>query len=273
MQTFPFNYFASLAGPKRLFAGRKELSWPKFFLVLVFLVSFMTIPITLYYANQVTAIPSQQFLAVNQMMDQAGVEKFSHLRVVNGELKGKEAIIFENQELIVGVDLPKSVQQKGTFINFEKTQWHIQQQDNGQTRSYTMNYGPSFTPAMSQTPQEFEQFLEEQFYLSNRPVIILSYSLSLGFILLVMTIMILFGASLFLWMTRKSRFSSIQTFKESANLMLNVLGVGSILAAVVGFVHFDLILMLGIQSTVAVLLLLWIFAKTGFKDERQVAEA
>lgn len=55
--------------------------------------------------------------------------------------------------------------------------------------------------------------------------------------------------------------------------MLNVLGVGSILAAVVGFVHFDLILMLGIQSTVAVLLLLWIFAKTGFKDERQVAEA
>ena len=49
--------------------------------------------------------------------------------------------------------------------------------------------------------------------------------------------------------------------------MLNVIGVGSIISAVVGLVHFDFVLMLGIQSTVAVLLLLWIFAKTGFKDE------
>ena len=71
----------------------------------------------------------------------------------------------------------------------------------------------------------------------------------------------------FLWLTRKSRFSSIQTFKESANLMLNVIGVGSIIATIVGFFYFDFVLMLGIQSTVSVLLLLWIFAKTGFKDE------
>ncbi len=58
-----------------------------------------------------------------------------------------------------------------------------------------------------------------------------------------MTSFILFGASFFLWLTRKSRFFFlIETFKESANLMLNVIGVGSIIATIVGFFYFDLLL-------------------------------
>ncbi len=69
-------------------------------------------------------------------------------------------------------------------------------------------------------------------------------------------------------MTRKSQLSSIHTFKESANLMLNVMGIGSMVAAVVGFIHFDFILMLSVQTMITVLLLLWVFAKTKFKDKR-----
>ncbi|NES53710.1 maltodextrose utilization protein MalA, partial [Escherichia coli] len=54
----------------------------------------------------------------------------------------------------------------------------------------------------------------------------------------------------------------------SANLMLNVMGIGSMAAAVVGFIHFDFILMLSVQTTITVLLLLWVFVKTRFKDKR-----
>lgn len=130
-----------------------------------------------------------------------------------------------------------------------------------------MNYSPSFQPDSVRTPEDFQRFLEREFYASNRPTIILSYSLSLGLVLLVMTSLILFGASFFLWMTRKSQLSSIHTFKESANLMLNVMGIGS-MAAVVGFIHFDFILMLSVQTTITVLSLLWVFVKTRFKDKR-----
>ncbi|MCZ1511916.1 maltodextrose utilization protein MalA, partial [Enterococcus faecium] len=37
---------------------------------------------------------------------------------------------------------------------------------------------------------------------------------------------------------------------------------------VVGFIHFDFILMLSVQTTITVLLLLWVFVKTRFKDKR-----
>ncbi len=172
-------------------------------------------------------------------------------------------------EILVGVSLSEKQQSDhGTFIDFEKEQWVIQQKDKSGIRRYTMNYSPSFQPDSVRTPEDFQRFLEREFYASNRPTIILSYSLSLGLVLFVMTSLILFGASFFLWMTRKSQLSSIHTFKESANLMLNVMGIGSMAAAVVGFIHFDFILMLSVQTTITVLLLLWVFVKTRFKDKR-----
>lgn len=48
MQTFPLNYFSALRTPTQVFAGRKLLSWPKFFLIFVFLVSLMVMPVTLF---------------------------------------------------------------------------------------------------------------------------------------------------------------------------------------------------------------------------------
>lgn len=49
--------------------------------------------------------------------------------------------------------------------------------------------------------------------------------------------------------------------------MLNVMGIGSMAAAVVGFIHFDFILMLSVQTTITVLLL-YGFCQTRFKDKR-----
>lgn len=268
MQTFPLNYFSALIGPKRLFSGRKQLSWLHFSLIFLFLVSLMVVPVTLFYANQVRTIPMAQFLTVESLIDQPGVDRFSQLEVVNGELRSAPMVINRTDELLIGIDLSKAQQsQRNAFINFEKNNWTIQQKESGTTRTYQMNYSSSFDPTSVTSPQEFQLFLEQAFYDSNRPTIIFSYSLSFGIILFIMTALILFGAAFFLWMTRKSRFSSIHTFKESANLMLNVIGGGAIISAVIGLIHFDFVLMLGIQSTVAVLLLLWIFAKTGFKDE------
>lgn len=268
MQTFPLNYFSQLRSPKHIFAGRKQLSWPNFSLIFLFLVSLMVMPITLYYANQVKEIPLEQFLTVNQLIDQNGATRFSQLKVSEGKLKSSKSIIYHTDELMIGVGLTKEQQKEnGTFIDFEKNHWTIQQNEGGQIRNYQMNYQSTFRPGSVKTPEAFQIFLEKEFYASNRSTIILSYSISLGILLFIMTGLILFGASFFLWMTRKSQFSSIQTFKESANLMLQVIGIGSILAALVGFIHFDFVWMLGIQSTIAVLLLLWIFAKTRFKDE------
>ncbi|WP_165005938.1 MULTISPECIES: maltodextrose utilization protein MalA [unclassified Enterococcus] len=269
MQPFPLNYFASLSTPVRLFSGRKQLSWPKFCLIFLFLVSLMVMPVTLYYSHQLDSIPIEQFLSVDRLIDQKGVEQFAKIQVIDGQTQEEKRILADNADLVIGVDLSKGEQKKrDAFINFEKKQWTIQQKEGEDVRRYTMNYHPSFIPSSVTSPEQFASFLEKEFYASNRPMIILSYSLSFGILLFLMTALLLFGAAFFLWLTRKSRFSSIRSFKESAVLMLNILGVGSIIATIFGLIHFDLVMMLGIQSVISVLLLLWIFAKTGFKDER-----
>lgn len=110
MQTFPLNYFSALIGPKQLFAGRKQLSWLNFSLIFLFLVSLMVVPVTLFYANQVKAIPMAQFLTVESLNDQPGVDRFSQLKVVNGELKSAPMVISESDELLIGTDLSKAQQ-------------------------------------------------------------------------------------------------------------------------------------------------------------------
>lgn len=271
MDKFPLNYFSSLRSPKQLFLGRKQLTWPKFIVIFLFLISFMVMPITLFYTNQVSAIPMEQFLSVNTLIDQEGVARLRELQLTNGRLTADSEIISVTNDVIIGTALTtEEMAERGAAINFEETSWTIRQEEDGQTREYNMSYPSSFDFMRITSPKEFEQFLENEFYASNRPMIILSYSLTLGILLFIMTGLILFGAAFFLWLTRKSKFSSIKNFKESANLMLNVLGVSSIIAGFVGFIHFDFVLMMGIQSTIAVLLLLWIFAKTGFKDSKAI---
>ncbi|OTP11861.1 malA2 [Enterococcus sp. 10A9_DIV0425] len=267
MQKFPLNYFANLRSPQRLFLSRRQLSWPKFILVYLFLVSLLVMPITLFYTKQVTAIPMEQFLTVDELIQEADVNRLQGLKIVNRQMEAEKGVVSVSDDVIIGVDLTKEQQQtRNASINFENKQWTIQQSENGKVRSYQMNYPPMFDLSTVATPQSFQQFLETAFYMSNQPMIILSYSLSLGILLFLMTGLLLFGGAFFLWMTRKSNFSSIVTFKESANLMLNVLGVGSIAAALISLIHFDFILMMGVQSTTTVLMLLWIFAKTKFKD-------
>lgn len=79
MQTFPLNYFSTLRTPTQVFAGRKLLSWPKFFLIFVFLVSLMVMPVTLFYANQIQGIPLEQFLSVHSLIDEQGTKNFLNL--------------------------------------------------------------------------------------------------------------------------------------------------------------------------------------------------
>lgn len=183
MQTFPLNYFSALRTPTQVFAGRKLLSWPKFFLIFVFLVSLMVMPVTLFYANQIQAIPLEQFLSVHSLIDEQGTQKFSELELSETGLQASQQTIAVTPEILVGVSLSEKQQSDhGTFIDFEKEQWVIQQKDKSGIRRYTMNYSPSFQPDSVRTPEDFQRFLEREFYASNRPTIILSYSLSLGLV-------------------------------------------------------------------------------------------
>ncbi|AFM71196.1 maltodextrose utilization protein MalA [Enterococcus hirae ATCC 9790] len=114
MQTFPLNYFSHLNSPRRLFAGRRQLSWPKLSLIFLFLVALMVMPITMYYTNQVKAIPMEQFLTVHQLIDQDGVNKFLELPMENGQINHSPITIYQNNEILIGSGLTKEQKTKKT---------------------------------------------------------------------------------------------------------------------------------------------------------------
>ncbi|MGO2083106.1 hypothetical protein [Vagococcus sp.] len=75
-----------------------------------------------------------------------------------------------------------------------------------------------------------------------------------------------FGTSFFIWLTRKNHLSNIKTFKEALNLILNASFIPTLSAMIIGFIQYDITLMLTVQSMGLALMILMIFVKTKFND-------
>lgn len=61
--------------------------------------------------------------------------------------------------------------------------------------------------------------------------------------------------------------SSIITYRESVNLVLNLIAIPTILAMIFGFFRFNLITMFGIQVIALIAMLVYLFKQTQFIDE------
>lgn len=84
-----------------------------------------------FYANQIQAIPLEQFLSVHSLIDEQGTQKFSELELSETGLQASQQTIAVTPEILVGVSLSEKQQSDhGTFIDFEKEQWVIQQRIN-----------------------------------------------------------------------------------------------------------------------------------------------
>ncbi|EUJ25814.1 Predicted integral membrane protein [Listeria grayi] len=84
--------------------------------------------------------------------------------------------------------------------------------------------------------------------------------------LLISNVFILLLGALILFATRKTGFTTIQSFRESIQLMLNALGSASLIGMIIGFLTGDIALVLLIQSGAWMILLLLSFLQTRFND-------
>lgn len=266
---YPFNYIQCIFSPRKVFEGRKNLSWFQLIFTYLFLTALLVIPTTLhliqskqYPVNQ--ALPNMEFLLTDD-----AARSFQKLVVKNGQLETKDTLILsENGAMISGVDLSSNVtKNKRLSMVFYPEKWEIIDSTKEKPVIFTMNYSTQFNPKQVTDKESFNTFINEQFYLSNQASILLSISFTVGFFLFAMNLLLVLGASFFLWLTRKSRFSTIHSFKESLNMVINSLGSGSIVAFLVGLVYFDIIVMVGIQSLFLVVMLMFSYVKTRFKGQ------
>lgn len=272
-QHFPLNYFSNMLTPRKIFAGRRQLNWLQRLLILLFLNALLVIPITMFYTNGLDKMPADTFLADTSLLTDSAAEQVSALQIKEGVLQEADQQIFaENSSGVLGKALGDKTPGT-TVISFNEKNWTIKSVVEGKTVNYTMAYTEKFKPEKVNDHASLTTFIEQQFYASNRPTIILSYSLTLGVMVLVMTLLVVAGGAFFLSLTKKSRFSSITSYGESFTLMLLCFGLPSLAALIVGLLHFDFTIMLSIQTFGGVLLLLAVYATTKFKDEERTHDA
>ena len=106
----------------------------------------------------------------------------------------------------------------------------------------------------------------EDWYQSNKVMIGLFMLMALGLIIVGVNLILVNGAAFFLFLSRHNKITHIRNFREGVNLTLMMMGIGSLLAMVIGLIHFDVTIELTVQSLSLAFVVLWVYLKTKFKD-------
>lgn len=106
---FPLNYFNSIATPKRVFKGRKNLSWIQNIVIFIFLNALLMFPVSLYF-SQSTNFQLQEIMPhTARLVTDEFATKLQTVEFENGKLISGEPFTIVEDTGVVGVEIPKSV--------------------------------------------------------------------------------------------------------------------------------------------------------------------
>ncbi|MBP2098241.1 hypothetical protein [Enterococcus rivorum] len=253
----------NIVTPKRVFKGRKALSRFQIGLIFIFISSIMLIPVTINLARSTNFQLADIMPETFEQLDQEGLTNIQQADFQNGYLKkAKTGMI--NQAGTVGFHLDEAeLADIKNGISFGETSMLIKAETG---YNFKVQYSKDFNPSSFQTVDELKQGISSQWLTQNRAFVVFTMIAMSGSLILVSHVILVFGGAFFIWLTKKNQFSSIQTYQESLNLILNGLGLSTFLGMLVGLIHFDMSLVLSIQSLGLVLMLLGVFVKTRFND-------
>ncbi|WP_035445580.1 DUF1189 family protein [Atopococcus tabaci] len=271
---FPVNYFKSIWTPISAFRHRHQLGWPGIVTVLFFLNALLTIPVTLHYAQMDTFPLERVYPKTAELMKQQPVDAFQAASYKNGKMKMGEPFLYSEGDGVVGGGLnqeeAENILAEDTVILFEET--HLLLKESGlptSTVSYTQNFSLENTENGAGVVEE----VSRQWFAQNKVFVVAFFSLLLSGFLFVMLGLLVFGASVFLYLTKSSPLTSISTYKESVNLLLNLITLPTVAAMFAGLIRFDISWMLMLQTFGLMILLLVLYAKTTFNDNKLTTAA
>lgn len=261
---FPFSYFVNTITPSRVFYGRKALSKIQILVVFIFLTGIMLIPVTINTARSTTFQLPEIMPKMFQQLDTETLAAFKKVDFNEGRLK-TESSGWVNQKETVGFLLTDAeFETLKSGINFGETSMELKDQSG---YNFEVQYTKDFNPSQFTTVTELKQGISGQWLIQNRAFVAFTFIAMSGSLILVSHVILVFGGAFFVWLTRKNHFSSINSYQESLNLILNGLGLSSFFGMVFGLIQFDMSLVLSIQSFGLVLMLLGVFVTTRFNDE------
>lgn len=260
---FPFNYFVNIVTPKRVFLGRKALTKGQLFVIFIFITALALIPVTVNMARSTNFQLAEIMPDTFKQVDHDTLMTLQNTGFQDGHLSVEGSRMI-NSKGTVGFNLSEDEMKKlKSGINFGETAMVLKDQSGYE---FTVNYTKDFNPGTFKSSEELKQGISSQWLTQNKAFVAFTMMLMSASLILVSNLILVVGGAFFVWMTKKNHLSSIGTYQESLNLILNGLGLSTLLGMVAGLVSFDMTLVLSIQSFGLVLMLLGVFVTTRFND-------
>ena len=267
---FPLNYVKNIWSPLKAFKNRFVLTWPMMIVVIIFLNALMVIPVTLNYA-EMESFPLEEYypIAASQLVDDQVLDEIQTVDVNEGQLSIPEPFQVENAygEVVGGLSLDEIENHISSpnFIAFQENQLIIAEEG---LPTATVLYTRDVAFGEMETKEEIVEEISRQWFNQNRVLIVLIFSFLISTFLLFTLLFLVFVSSFILYLTKKGSLTTIKTYKESVNLILNTLAVPTFLAMLFGLFYFELYIMVTIQSLGMAAYLFWIWYKVQFNDQR-----
>lgn len=263
---YPFNYFASIFDFRSSFANRKKLSWFQMIFTSFFLISITLVPVALQNA-QLKTYPLTTF--VSDVFDPLSNDVMNdikeHVVIKDHELtyNGSTPVHKSSKGQVILGQAVKASDSKNLTISFDRKHLVISKE---QKELATISY-QAINQKSLQDKKNFTQAISSDWFRENRLPVSLFLIVFSGFLSTVNYLILILGASFFLYLTRKSRLFSLQTFKECFNCILNCLGLPILLSVLISLLfHQVFTTTIMIQNVLFVLYLAMVFYKTHFRD-------
>lgn len=258
---FPVSYFESVFSPKKMLLNRNYLKIWQMLIVIIFLIFMLLNPVALN-ANKTQEFKLDGIMPnLMSQVDNMAIMDLKVINIVDGELQPTNQA--ETQSIIYLNESDKSFSKVETGLNFTDNQL-IMKDKNG--LKFNLRYTPDWNSNKWDSVEKFKTWLTKEWNTQNAPYRIMSMTLLVSLLVFSSTLFLIFGASFFIWLTKKNHLSSIKSFKEAVNLVLNAMFLSHLIAMIAGFIHYDITLILTVQSFGLAIQLLIIFAKTKFND-------
>ena len=239
MLPYPFSYFSSIWGFRKPLSKRFGLNWFQLLFTSIFLISLSMIPIAIQNSSQET-YPLDTFIdnVYTPLTDEAIMDLSENAQIVDGKLNYSGT---KNQQpsLLIGPSQSKEL----TRIRYHAIQ----------TESF-------------QSKEALTQAISKDWYQQNRVYISLFLVLGASFLFGLNFFIVSLGASLLLYITKKSRLFSFRSFKECYHFILNCLGLPTLITLILGLFGQNMTTLITVQNILFVLYLVTIFYKTHYRD-------
>lgn len=265
MFSYPFTYFSSIIGWRRPFTHRRLLSWFQLLFTSLFLIALSLIPVALQ--NQgLSNYPLTTFVenAFDPLTDEVMTDIATNVQISDGHLTytGKQATHTSKAGRVILGHQDKLTTSADLTLYFDRDALHIRKDDTDLAIPYQ-----AVNQASLKDKESLSTAISKDWFNQNRPTISLFLILLAGGLMAINFLIVAFGASGFLYLTKRSRLFSFVTLKECYNFILNCLGLPTLLATLLGLLGQNFTTMITTQNILFVLYLVVIFYKTHFRDQ------